>query len=66
MFGSFFNFFRNLKITNKDKPDVKTVSFDSEGNVINYPTGNPKDGTPAAVKEAAKSLYDTIQKHVKK
>lgn len=68
MFGGFFDFFksfRNIEISNKNKPDIKTVTFDSEGNVVNYPTGNPKDGTPEEVKRAAKELYERIQKYVK-
>lgn len=68
MFGSIIGFFKSfgkIEITNKNKPDVKTVTFDSEGNVINYPTGNPKDGTPEEVKRAAKELYEKIQSYVK-
>lgn len=69
----FTNFFKNIfskvnlnNISNKDKPDVKTVSFDSEGNIINSPTGNPKDGTPEEVKKVAKELYNKLNKVIKK
>jgi hypothetical protein len=66
-----FEYFRSLfervssKISNKNKPDENKVTFDSDGNIINHPTGNPRDGTPAEVKALAKKLFEEVQKHRK-
>lgn len=60
-FSKIFSVFSS-KVSNKDKPDVKTVTFDSEGNVVNYPSGNPSDGTPEEIKKLAKNLYDKVDK----
>ena len=57
------SFFNTKK---EEKPDIKTVSFDSEGNVINHPTFNPTDGTPAEIKKLAKNLYNKIENLGKK
>lgn len=58
-FSKFFSFFGS-KVSNANKPDIKTVTFDSEGNVVNFPTDNPSDGTPEEVKKLAKNLYDRV------
>jgi hypothetical protein len=64
---SFFDKIKGFFTTKKEeKPDIKTVSFDSEGNVINHPTYNPNDGTPAEIKKIAKNLYSKIEKLGKK
>lgn len=60
-----FSFIKSIfsrvgKVSNANKPDIKTVTFDSEGNVVNFPTGNPSDGTPEEVKKLAKNLYDKV------
>ena len=62
-----FSFIRSLfskvgNISNADKPDTKTVTFDSEGNVVNHPSGNPSDGTPQEIKKLAKNLYEKVEK----
>lgn len=60
-FFKFFSIFRG-KVSNADKPDTKTVTFDSEGNVVNFPTDNPSDGTPEEIKKLAKNLYSKVEK----
>ena len=50
------------KVSNAEKPDTKTVTFDSDGNVVNYPSGNPTDGTPEEIKKLAKKLYEKVEK----
>jgi hypothetical protein len=59
-FQKIADFFRN-KVSNQNKPDHSTVTFDSEGNVINHPSNNPADGTPEEVKRQAKALYEKVK-----
>ena len=66
-FRSFFDKVNNIssKVSNKDKSETKTVTFDSDGNVVDKSGGkygNPSDGTPEEIRKLAKNLYEKIEK----